>query len=116
MLRLDRFTVRRIAEVERRRRHPGNDVVGDPGVEPRHGHDLTELEPFDDSDPWSELEQGEEATHGTFEGAVGEPRARRVAARPLEHESCDDVPEAPRMELEVGRLEHDCERRLVDHP
>ena len=95
---------------------PGNDVVGDPGVETRDGDDLTELEPSDHRHPWIELEHGEEATHGTLEGAVGEPRARRVAARPVEHESSDDVAEAPRLELEVGRLEHDCERRLVDHP
>src|SRR5204863_7220100 len=44
---------------------------------------------------------------------VGEPRASRVAARAMERELRDEVPETAGLDLAVRRLEQDRERRLV---
>jgi len=62
------------------------------------------------------LEEGQESTRSLLDRALREPGARGVAASAVERHPCDDVPEAAGLELEVGRLENDGERRLVDDP
>jgi len=112
-LRLRRRPVRREAEVERGRRRVGDDVVCDPGLQPRDRDDLPELEPPDHRHARLESEQGLEAPNRVPDRVVGEPRPRRVSARPVEDQAGDEVAEAARVDLEVRRLEHDRERSLV---
>jgi hypothetical protein len=108
------LTVGRVAEIEGGGCLSRNHVVGDAGVEACHGDHLAELEPADDRRPRLELEERHEPAHGTLEGAVRKPGTRRVAARPVEREPRDDVAEAAGLQLEVGRLEDDRKRRLVN--
>ena len=113
-LRIGGLAVGRVAKIDGRRRHARDDVVGDAGLEARHGEHLPELEPADDRRTRLELEQRQETADSPFEGAVGKPRARRMPARPVERQSGDDVAEATGLQLEVGRLEDDRERRVPD--
>ena len=108
-----RLAVGRIAEVECRNRFAGNDVVRDPGVELRDRDDLAKLEPVHDCDTRVEVEERIEAADGTFERAVRQPGASRVPARAVEGEPGDDVPEAARLNRQIGRLEDYGERGLV---
>ena len=108
------LAVGRVAEIQRGRRLAGDDVVGDAGLESRHRDDLAKLESSHESRTWLELEEGSEPADRMLEGAVGEPRSCRVAARPAERQPRDDIAETSRLELEVGGLEDDGERRLVN--
>ncbi len=113
-LRIGGLTVGRVAEVQGGGRLSRDHVVGDAGVEARHGDHLAELEPADDRGPRLQLEERHDSPHGPFESAVRKPWACRVAARPAERESRDDVAETAGLQLEIGGLEDDGERRLVD--
>ena len=113
-LRGGRIPVGRIAKIERGCRLARDDVVGDPRLEPCHGDDLSELEPADLRDPRLELEQGHKSADCPLERAVRQPRACRVAARPVKRETRDHVPETAGLQLEIRRLEDDCEGRLAD--
>ena len=113
LLGLERLAVGRIAEIERRRGLARDDVVGDPRFETCDGHDLAELQSLDDRHPRRAVEERREPAHGVFERTVREPRPCGVPARPVERQARDDVPEAARVNLEIGRLEDDCQRRLV---
>ncbi len=104
----------RIAEIHRRRRLSGDDVVGDPGVEPRHRDDLDELETGDDGCSWLSFEERNEPSRGLLEGAVREPRPRRVATRAGEGEPGDDASETAGLDGEISGLEDDGERRIVN--
>jgi GTPase len=107
------LAVGRVAEVQSGRRLARDDVVGDSGLETRHGDDLAELETFDHRDARLPVEERTEPAHGTLDGTVREPRTRSVPARPVKGQAGDDVPETARVDLEVGRLEDDRERRFV---
>ena len=100
LLRLGRLAVRRVAEVERRRRLAGNDVVGDPGVEPCDGDDLAELEPSDHRDPWIELEQRDEAVaphaRGRCRRATGAPNGRSSRGTRVARRRCRGTPTGAR--------------------
>jgi len=58
---LFRRSVRRISEIDRRGRLAGNDVVSDPGLEPRHGNDLLELEAPGHGSSWRQLQKWADA-------------------------------------------------------
>ena len=113
LLGLEWFAVGRIAEVERRRGLARDDVVGDSRFETCDRDDLAELQSLDDRHSRREVEERREPAHGMFERTVREPRPCSVPARPVERQARHDVPEAARVNLEVGRLEDDRQRRLV---
>ena len=69
--------------------------------------------PFTTAARGGKLEERHETADGALERAVGEPRPRGVPARAVERELGDDVAEAPGLDREVRRLEHDRERGLV---
>ena len=110
------IAIRWIAEVERRGCLPWNHVVSDSRVQSCDGNDLDELQPVHDGDARLEIEERAETAYRALEGTVGEPWPCGVATRPVEREPTDDVPEAPRVDLEVGGLEDDRERRVVHGP
>ena len=110
------IAIRRIAEVERRGCLAWNHVVSDSRVQSCDGNDLDELQPVHDCDARLEIEERAEIAYSALEGTVGEPRPCGVPTRPVEREPPDDVPEAPRVDLEVGGLEDDRERRVVHGP
>jgi hypothetical protein len=110
---LRRLAVGRVTQVQRRHRLSRDDVVGDPRVQPRHGDHLLELEAVHDRGAGRKLEQRYQAAGGALERAVCEPRPRGVTARSVERQLGDDVPQAAGLDLEIGRLEGDGERRLV---
>jgi len=113
-LRLRRRPIRREPEIERRRRRVGDDVVRDPGLEARDGDDLSELEPTDDRNARLDSEEGLETPDRVSDRVVRQPRPRGVPAPPVKDQTGDEVAEAARVDLEVGRLEHDRQRCLVD--
>ena len=104
----------RIPEIEGCGRLTGDHVVRDAGLETCNRNDLAELEPSDDGRTRLELEKRREPANRPLDRVVGEPRTRGVAARPPESQTRDDVAEASGLELEVGWLQHDRERRLVN--
>ncbi len=100
-----RRAVGRIAQVERRDRRARHDVVGNACLEPRDRHDLEERQAVDDGFAPLVRHHTRQAVDRAVDGVVGEPGARGMAASPLEHDTCGDVPDAPRLDLEVGGLE-----------
>ena len=108
------LAIGRVAEIERRGRLAGNHVVGDPRVHAGERHDLDELEPTDDRTTRRGAKERVEPAHGLLERAVRKPWTSRVAARAVECEFRDDVPEAAGLDGEVRRLENDGEGSVVD--
>ena len=83
-------------------------------MQARYRDDFPELEPVDANRAWLPSEQRGELADGPLERTVGEPRSSRVPARTLERQPRDDVAETPGVNLEVGRLQDDCESGVVD--
>ena len=113
LLGLARGPVRRVPEVQSRHRAPGNDVVRDPRLEPRHREHLHEGKSLDLCPPVREREERRQPLHGPLDRAVGVPGPGRVAAPAVEREVGDHVAETAGVDETVGRLEDDRERRLV---
>ena len=101
--------VRRVAVVEPDLDPVGDDVRGDPALDPGRAQHLDEGQPADLDLERRHRDHGREPFHGEIDRVDALPGARRVGALAVERQRRVEVPEAARVDRVVGRLEHDDE-------
>ena len=101
----------RVAEVQRATASPGMTFVATPACSSRHREHLTEEQAVDLDVARREADHRGQPLHRAVDRVHARPGAGGVGALALEDEPRVQVPEAAGVDLVVGRLEHDDERR-----